>query len=86
MSKSIDRELLTYIRDGYFVCPDCDEFMELKEDDLFCPVCGYIVKREDYDYDYEEYFNEDSVETPIGCAACGGPYPYCKTSCKLFDD
>ena len=20
------------------------------------------------------------------CRACGGPYPYCKTSCKLFDD
>lgn len=23
---------------------------------------------------------------PAGCRACGGPYPYCKTSCKLFDD
>lgn len=23
---------------------------------------------------------------PAGCRACGGPYPHCKTSCKLFDD
>lgn len=23
---------------------------------------------------------------PVGCAACGGPYPYCKTSCPMFDD
>ena len=23
---------------------------------------------------------------PPGCAACGGPYPKCKTSCKIFDD
>ena len=21
-----------------------------------------------------------------GCKACGGPYPYCKASCKMFDD
>lgn len=21
-----------------------------------------------------------------GCRACGGPYPNCKLSCKLFDD
>lgn len=23
---------------------------------------------------------------PEGCIACGGPYPYCKSSCKVFDD
>lgn len=23
---------------------------------------------------------------PAGCRACGGPYPYCKASCKMFDD
>lgn len=23
---------------------------------------------------------------PAGCKACGGPYPYCKVSCKMFDD
>lgn len=23
---------------------------------------------------------------PAGCRACGGPYPYCRASCKMFDD
>ena len=23
---------------------------------------------------------------PVGCRACGGPYPNCKTSCNLFDE
>lgn len=23
---------------------------------------------------------------PAGCRTCGGPYPYCKASCKMFDD
>lgn len=23
---------------------------------------------------------------PAGCRACGGPYPYCKPSCRMFDD
>jgi len=26
------------------------------------------------------------VRIPAGCAACGGPYPMCKTSCPMFDD
>lgn len=31
--------------------------------------------------------NSESVdEIPEGCRACGGPYPYCKTSCSIFDD
>lgn len=28
----------------------------------------------------------NSYYIPVGCAACGGPYPYCKTSCPMFDD
>ena len=23
---------------------------------------------------------------PVGCRACGGPYPMCKSSCPMFDD
>lgn len=23
---------------------------------------------------------------PVGCQACGGPYPLCKDGCPLFDD
>jgi len=25
-------------------------------------------------------------DEPEGCAACGGDYPNCTTSCPLFDD
>lgn len=80
-------ELLTYIRNGYFICSECDTLMDLDGDELVCPSCGYSVYREDYNYDYEEYFdNNDDINPPTGCAACGGPYPSCKTSCKMFDD
>lgn len=34
----------------------------------------------------KEYYNQKYKKIPIGCSACGGPYPDCKTSCKLFDD
>ncbi len=23
---------------------------------------------------------------PVGCAACGGPYPDCMSSCPIYDD
>lgn len=41
-------------------------------------VTGEILSTEDEDYD------EDGI--PEGCAACGGNYPHCKSSCPLFDD
>lgn len=41
-------------------------------------------KRKDDEYDVPEY--NDDEEPPVGCAACGGPYPFCKISCPLFDD
>lgn len=25
-------------------------------------------------------------EIPVGCRACGGDFPNCKTSCPIFDD
>jgi len=27
----------------------------------------------------------DEEQMPIGCRACGGPYPDCKTSCAMYD-
>ena len=78
-------ELANYINDGYFICKECGALMDL-DGVLRCPSCGYSVEREDYDY--EEYFDDDCDDDriPTGCMACGGPYPQCTTSCKLFDD
>ena len=41
-----------------------------------------IVEDED---DYDEDYDDDDGD--VGCDACGNPaYPYCKSSCPLFDD
>ena len=79
------KELEIYIRDGYFICKECGALMDMDDkDQLICPSCGYSVEHDVYDYD--EYFDDSDEEPPFGCKACGGPYPQCKTSCKLFDD
>lgn len=61
-----------------------------------CPSCGWKVDEEDYRYDDgdpepKEWTPEvirafDGDIPPAGCIACGGPYPDCKSSCKMFDD
>ncbi len=60
------------------ICPDCGVVMDELDTFFECPACGYLeVKPE-----YRTY----SGRVPPGCAACGGPYPSCKTSCNMFDD
>jgi hypothetical protein len=82
---SFDDDLMIKIRNGYFICINCESLMDLNDDDqLVCKTCGHTINHDDYDY--EEYFEECDEDVPYGCAACGGPYPQCKTSCKLFDD
>lgn len=46
------------------------------------PNCFII----EYDDDEEEELSELANGVPTGCAACGGPYPYCKDSCNLWDN
>ena len=53
---------------------------------------GFLSKlfnKED-EFDLEKYsldqLKHDDDDIPEGCAACGGPYPSCTTSCPLFDD
>ncbi len=51
--------------------------------------CGFYIHEEyfrDEDDNYNEYYDEMDEDTPDGCVACGGPYPQCMTSCKLFDE
>lgn len=59
-------------------CPECGE--ELYNDPGFgyweCYNCGFEY--------YEPGFDSDDI--PWGCQTCGGPYPQCMTSCKVFDD
>lgn len=96
------QELLNYINDGYIICNLCGTIMDrvnstTGNDNYVCPACGLKVDTLEYKYEYDGE-NHDDIEyskifgdsegeiPPVGCSACGGPYPYCKTSCKLFDD
>ena len=92
-------ELMESLNNGYAICNHCGAVMDRKEDprggcDIYaCPSCGWEVDEMDYEYeDNEEEWTEETLESyrgdvpPAGCRACGGPYPHCKTSCKLFDN
>lgn len=99
MSKDIYRpegeELIRYLNEGYAICNRCGAVMNLNERyDYICPGCGWEADCMEYRYDYGEelewapnmldMFGEDIP--PECCMACGGPYPDCMLSCKLFDD
>ena len=50
-----------------------------------CPVCGVLIDENDMDLD-PIYISEDPDDPPIGCKACGGPYPLCMDGCGIFDE
>ena len=92
-------ELIDYLNSGYGICNKCGALMDRKDDPegtctvfCVCPSCGWTVDEDDYVYDGNEGYTEETLNVfggdvpPEACRACGGPYPYCKTSCKLFDD
>lgn len=60
--------------------PEGMELVEYLNDGYaICNKCGAVMDR-------REDPNGGGDIPPAGCRACGGPYPHCKTSCKLFDD
>ena len=64
------------------LCPKCGKEMEEIGLYLVCNSCNYGIDTMAWGFSNDE---EDD-EIPKGCKACGGPYPHCKTSCKLFDE
>lgn len=74
-----------------YKCIECGNSMvKADEEVLVCPSCQHSVDIEDYGYEneYDDYYSSiagDLDDAPEGCMACGGPYPQCTTSCKLFD-
>lgn len=62
--------------------PAGDELMDyLNRGFAICNRCGAVMDRREDPY---LVFRNDMP--PAGCRACGGPYPYCKPSCRMFDD
>lgn len=75
---------------GKYTCYECGGNMTLHDDILICDECKHSVDLDFYGYEesYDEFYRELEAEKepPVGCRACGGPYPHCKTSCNIFDD
>ena len=44
------------------------------------------ARRQEDEEAYRIYGKVDWDEEPEACKACGGPWPDCMDSCKLFDD
>ena len=75
---------------GWVLCPTCDEPMPYYGnghiDDYFeCQSCGYKISGSDaMSGDWDKRRKYDNM--PPCCEACGGPWPSCESSCKMFDD
>ena len=95
-------EIREYLNDGWGICNNCgalmDEEIRNRIGVFTCPACGWECDVMDYEYEEgevmelvqdergDEYLIPRDDMPPAGCRACGGPYPYCKASCKMYDD
>lgn len=63
-------------------CPNCGAKLDDWVAFWDCKECGYFK----YKRGYEDKPEKKDDYVPVGCAACGGPYPNCKDSCPIFDN
>lgn len=76
-------------------CDECHEYLNGQSG--FDAYCGYWtcsncrnsnkIGKSEIIFDNHDYFSYDDYEDemPECCLACGGHYPNCKSSCKIFD-
>lgn len=95
-------EVYDYLNDGWGICNKCGAVMDEEIRNgisvYTCPACGWECDVMDYEYEDsddmelvqdengKEYLIYKTDTPPAGCRDCGGPYPYCKASCKMYDD
>ena len=76
----------------FVLCGKCNTHMIHHDEGYYiCSICGVKVyestalrKIEKENDKWLEQVN--NIEVPVGCSACGGPYPDCITGCKVFDE
>lgn len=66
---------------GEWTCTECGAINDVSENNIL-----YDDDEDDVDNDYNNSAMDEINDTPVGCRACGGPYPNCKDSCPMFDD
>lgn len=97
-----DEEKYDEFANSPHICPKCGGIMQFDykdgEDTWICYNCGTrgvseydVIKQEWYvstenSYLYDDVYHNSINEEPECCKACGGPWPACETSCKIFDD
>lgn len=91
-------ELLYYLNNGYAICNDCGAIMDREERPeekcsvYICPLCGCEADVMEYEYENDEEWTSEMLNMyegdvpPAGCRNCGGPYPDCIVSCRLYDE
>lgn len=64
-------------------CPKCGTVLGYSYviSEFKCPKCGFTIDERDWEWDEDEL-----PDMPYCCVACGGDYPNCMSSCKIFDD
>lgn len=69
-------------------CPNCGVTMGYNyfKDAFKCPKCGRIIDAYEAVALLADEDKDDEDEKPFVCRTCGGPWPDCRTSCKMFDD
>ena len=46
----------------------------------------FVPKKVSLGTNAQQYYDRHPEKIPVGCRACGGPYPECRSSCNLFDE
>ncbi len=82
---------------GQQFCPNCHKPIVHKNNYWECMICnysitdnevqngyGYPTEESSYDNDYGNIYDEPEG-IPECCEECGGPYPDCIESCKIYD-
>ena len=77
------------MRIGTWYCDVCGRKMNVIEESknrylVICPGCGEEFCVDENDEIIND--NDSYDDIPVGCRACGGPYPSCKISCNMFDE